>query len=185
MKLSVSLSALLYPPAPPRIECVTTREKNSTGRMPSWTVSASANFSPRSLRIYAYDLLDFAPLVRTATISRLPRSPSPRSSHMFVINSSRIPKPNPADGESSPGYGAWLLSLPHWARNSQPARSTCQRCYTNDRPLGYGRPRRAIARGLHLKQDRRVIVPLSAGEVAKFWQSFRTYRDLLLVGLML
>jgi integrase len=28
-------------------------------------------------------------------------------------------------------------------------------------------------------------VPLSAEEVAKFWQSFRTYRDLALVGLML
>ncbi len=30
-----------------------------------------------------------------------------------------------------------------------------------------------------------MIVPLSAEEVAKFWQSFRTYRDLALVGLML
>jgi integrase len=60
-----------------------------------------------------------------------------------------------------------------------------QRCYTKRSPLGYGRPRRAIARGLRLKQDRRVIVPLSSEEVAKFWQSFRTYRDLLLVGLML
>src|SRR5262249_26504114 len=39
--------------------------------------------------------------------------------------------------------------------------------------------------GLRLKQDRRVIVPLSADEVANFWQSFRTCRDLALVGLML
>jgi site-specific recombinase XerD len=60
-----------------------------------------------------------------------------------------------------------------------------QRRYTKRSPLGYGRPRRAIARGLRLKQDRRVIVPLSSEEVAKFWQSFRTYRDLALVGLML
>jgi site-specific recombinase XerD len=30
-----------------------------------------------------------------------------------------------------------------------------------------------------------VIVPLSAEEVAKFWQSFHTFRDLALVGLML
>jgi site-specific recombinase XerC len=42
-----------------------------------------------------------------------------------------------------------------------------------------------VARGLRLKQERRVIMPLSAEEVAKFWQSFRTYRDLALVGLML
>jgi integrase/recombinase XerD len=60
-----------------------------------------------------------------------------------------------------------------------------QRRYMKRSPLGYGRPRPAVARGLRLKQDRRVIVPLSAEEVAKFWQSFRTYRDLGLVGLML
>jgi integrase len=60
-----------------------------------------------------------------------------------------------------------------------------QRRYTKRSPLGYGRPRRAITRGLRLKQDRRLIVPLSSAEVAKFWQSLRTYRDLALVGLML
>jgi integrase len=60
-----------------------------------------------------------------------------------------------------------------------------QRRYTQRFPLSGGRPRPAVARGLRLKQDRRVIVPLSSEEVAKFWQSFRTYRDLALVGLML
>jgi integrase/recombinase XerD len=57
--------------------------------------------------------------------------------------------------------------------------------YTKRSPLGYGRPHCAVARGLRLKPNRRVVVPLSAEEVAKFWQSFRTYRDLALVGLML
>ena len=60
-----------------------------------------------------------------------------------------------------------------------------QRRYTKRSPLGYGRPRPAIARGLRLKEDRRVIVPLTTEEVAKFWGTFRTYRDLGLVGLML
>jgi integrase len=60
-----------------------------------------------------------------------------------------------------------------------------QRRYTKCSPLGYGRPRPAIARGLRLKQHRRVIVPLTAEEVAQFWGSFRTYRDLGFVGLML
>jgi integrase len=60
-----------------------------------------------------------------------------------------------------------------------------QRTYTKRSPLGYGRPRRAVALGLRLRQPRRVIVPLSAEEVAKFWRSFRTFRDLALVGLML
>ena len=38
---------------------------------------------------------------------------------------------------------------------------------------------------LRLKQTRRIMVPLSAEEVAKFWGGFRTFRDLALVGLML
>jgi len=42
-----------------------------------------------------------------------------------------------------------------------------------------------LALGLRLKEPRRVIVPLSAAEVATFWNSFRTFRDLALVGLML
>jgi integrase len=42
-----------------------------------------------------------------------------------------------------------------------------------------------VVSGLRLKQLRRVIVPLSADEVAKFWGSFRSFRDLALVGLML
>ena len=51
--------------------------------------------------------------------------------------------------------------------------------------MGYGRTRRAVAVGLKLRQPRRVIVPLSAEQVAQFWQSFRTFRDLALVALML
>ena len=42
-----------------------------------------------------------------------------------------------------------------------------------------------MAFGLRLKQPRRVIQPLSAEQVAKFWESFSTFRDLAVVGLML
>ena len=42
-----------------------------------------------------------------------------------------------------------------------------------------------MALGLRLRQPQRVVVPLSADEVAKFWHSFHTFRDLALVGLML
>jgi integrase/recombinase XerD len=38
---------------------------------------------------------------------------------------------------------------------------------------------------LRLKQPRRLMMPLSTAEVARFWQSFRTSRDLAMVGLML
>ena len=42
-----------------------------------------------------------------------------------------------------------------------------------------------MAFGLRLKQPRRVVQPLSAEQVAKFWESLRTFRDLAVVGLML
>jgi integrase len=52
------------------------------------------------------------------------------------------------------------------------------------RPIGLGRPRVAMSR-LRVKAPKRNIVPLSVDEVARFWSSFRTARDLAIVGLML
>ena len=52
------------------------------------------------------------------------------------------------------------------------------------RPMGLGRPRLAMSR-LRVKTPKRNIVPLSVDEVARFWSSFRTSRDLAIVGLML
>jgi len=59
------------------------------------------------------------------------------------------------------------------------------RSYWTQSSLGYGRSQRRIASGLRLKQPQRIIRPLSTEEVAKFWGSFRTSRDLALVALML
>src|SRR5205809_3471973 len=52
------------------------------------------------------------------------------------------------------------------------------------RPMGLGRPRVAMS-WLRVKVPKRNIVPLSVDEVARFWSSFRTSRDLAIVGLML
>ena len=52
-------------------------------------------------------------------------------------------------------------------------------------PLGYGRGRVSVATDLKLKVPQRVIVPLAAEQVARFWSSFRTARDLAIVALML
>jgi integrase len=52
------------------------------------------------------------------------------------------------------------------------------------RPMGLGRPRMAMSR-LRVKVPKRNIVPLSVNEVARFWSSFRTSRDLAIVGVML
>jgi integrase/recombinase XerD len=52
------------------------------------------------------------------------------------------------------------------------------------RAMGLGRPRVAMSR-LRVKAPKHKIVPLSVDEVARFWSSFRTARDLAIVGLML
>lgn len=61
-----------------------------------------------------------------------------------------------------------------------------QRTWYRRSPLGYGRGRVAAAPAdLKLKVPQRVIAPLSAEQVARFWRSFRTARDLGIVALML
>lgn len=61
-----------------------------------------------------------------------------------------------------------------------------QRSWYRRSPLGYGRGRVATAPAdLKLKVPQRVIVPLSTEQVARFWRSFRTARDLAIVALLL
>ena len=59
-----------------------------------------------------------------------------------------------------------------------------QNWYWRQSRLGYGRPRPALTQ-LRVKTPKRVVVPLSVEEVARFWSSFRTSRDVAIVGLML
>jgi integrase len=59
-----------------------------------------------------------------------------------------------------------------------------QYAYWRPALLGAGRPLPALSR-LRVRTPRRVVVPLSVDEVAGFWASFRTSRDLAIVGLML
>jgi integrase len=56
--------------------------------------------------------------------------------------------------------------------------------FMHRRPMGLGRPRFEIGR-LRVKEPKLNIVPLSVDEVARFWSSFRSARDLAIVGLML
>jgi integrase len=52
------------------------------------------------------------------------------------------------------------------------------------RPMGLNRPRVAMSR-LRVREPKLNIVPLSVNEVARFWRSFRTARDLAIVAMML
>jgi integrase len=71
--------------------------------------------------------------------------------------------------------------------DDMPHGSSCrvERTWLRRSPLGYGLGRVAVAPGLKVKVPQRVIVPLSTEEVARFWSSFRTARDLAMVALML
>lgn len=139
--------------------------------------------SLRSLRAYAYDLLHFARWLEEA-----PR-PLPEITESTLLDYvhhqlDREPKPSAPTVNHRLGVVHCLYRF-HFGQEIPAGQSHFQRSYTMRSPLGYGRPRRTVALGLHLRQPRRVVVPLSADEVAKFWRSFRTFRDLALVGLML
>jgi site-specific recombinase XerD len=56
--------------------------------------------------------------------------------------------------------------------------------YWRRSPLGFSRPRPALSQ-LRVNEPKRIVMPLSVDEVSRFWSSFRTSRDLAIVGLML
>ena len=182
MKLSV-----VYQPA---VSASTSlyRVRDNEGRELDWANAfldgqRLRQLSPRSLRIYAYDLLDFA---RWFEPQHRPLAEITESTLVDYVRHQldQDPKPRPQTVNHRLGTVRCCYRF-HTGQEISAGTVHFQRRYMKRSSLGYGRPRPAIARGLHLKQDRRVIVPLSSEEVAKFWQSFRTYRDLALVGLML
>jgi site-specific recombinase XerD len=138
--------------------------------------------SPRSLRAYAYDLLHFLrwwgndhPL-SALTESLLLRY----AGHQLE----QIPKPTPQTVNHRLCVIHCLYRF-HFGREIPGGEVHFKHTYTTRSPLGVGGPRRASTSRLRLKQPRPVVVPLTAEEVACFWRSFDTFRDLALVGLML
>jgi len=137
-----------------------------------------------SLRAYAYDLLHFARwwLQKPAP----PLSEITESTLLDYVRHQLDQEPRPTPQTVNHRLAA-VRNLYRFHQGSEIPADRCrfQRAYRTRSPLGYGRPHRRVAVGLRLRQPRRVIVPLSAEEVARFWHSFRTFRDLAIVGLML
>ena len=182
MKLSV-----VYQPAAPA-STSPYRVRDEQGRELDWANvfldgQRLRQLSPRSLRIYAYDLLDFA---RWFELQHQPLAEITESTLVDYVRHQlgQQPKPTPQTMNHRLGTVRCCYRF-HTGQEIPAGKVHFQRRYTQRFPLGCGRPRPAVARSLRLRQNRRVIVPLSSEEVAKFWQSFRTYRDLALVGLML
>ena len=182
MKLSV-----LYRPVVPA-STSPYRVRDEQGRELDWANAfldgqRIRQLSACSLRIYAYDLLDFA---RWFELQHQPLAGITESTLVDYVRHQLEQQPRPAPQTVNHRLGTVRCCYRfHTGQEIPDGKVHFLRRYTKRSRLSYGQPRPAVARGLRLKQDRRVIVPLSSEEVAKFWQSFRTYRDLALVGLML
>jgi integrase/recombinase XerD len=139
--------------------------------------------SPRSLRAYAYDLLHFARWLQSAAKTFVEITEATLLDYVrHQLN--QQPQPTPQTVNHRLTVIRCLYRF-HHGQEIPAGNSHFQRVYTTRCPVGYGRPHRAIAFGLRIKQPRRVIQPLSAEQVAQFWASFRAFRDLAVVGLML
>jgi site-specific recombinase XerD len=144
---------------------------------------------PLSLRSYAYAVLHF--------VRWWSRQPGVDAHHFVAAQFTEStlvdyvrdhldqqPKPSP---ECVNQHSMMLRRLFrfHFQQDLPHAPYQLQRAYWRRAPMGYGRGRMALAADLRLKVPPRVMVPLSAEQVARFWGSFRSSRDIAMVALML
>jgi len=140
--------------------------------------------SLRSLRAYAFDLLHFA-----RWWWQDPTRPLSEITESTLLDYVRHqldqqPKPAPQTVNHRLTVIRNLYRFHHGC--AIPAgQSHMQHTYKVRSPLGSGRSHQRVAVGLRLRQPRCVVVPLSVEEVATFWRSFHSFRDLAIVGLML
>jgi integrase/recombinase XerD len=138
-----------------------------------------------TLRSYAYDLLHFLRWwVRVTHTTVITEKTLTESTLLDYIRFQTNQQPQPAAASINRRVGiaerALRLAFPHAQTPFVPG---FQYGYWRPLPLGTGwRP--ALSR-VRVRTPKRAIVPLSAEEVAHFWASFRTSRDLAIVGLML
>lgn len=136
--------------------------------------------SLRSLRAYAYDLLHFA------RWTPHPLSTLTESTLLDYVRYQldQLPQPKPQTVNHRLTVVRCLYRF-HQGGEIPSATAHLQRVCIKRSPLGYGRPRAAMVARLRLLQPRPVVTPLTAQQVETFWNSFRTVRDLAMVGLML
>jgi integrase/recombinase XerD len=144
------------------------------------------SFSPRSVRSYGYDLLNFTRWWCQRKSPSLLRLNESRLRDYVRYQLESLPKPTPQTINHRLTVVRGLYRF-HYARELPRGCGSIDFMHKTQRlfrPFGYGRPRRVVG-GLRLRQTRRVVVPLSAEEISRFWASFHTYRDLSVTALML
>ena len=139
-----------------------------------------------TLRSYAMDLLHFlrwwATVHCTAAVNE---SALTETTLLDYVRFQSGQQPRPAAATINRRVGAVERAL----RNEFPAMAAplvpgFHHFYWRRSPLGYSRARLGLTR-LRVNEPQRILMPLSVDEVAQFWTSFRTSRDLAIVGLML
>ena len=139
--------------------------------------------SPRSLRAYAFDLLHFARWA--AGYWPQPLSDLTQDVLQEYVRHQLDHPPRPAASTINRRLTVMRALWRFHFASDVPGSERFPRAYFTRSPLGYGRPGSAISYGLRLTEPHRIILPLSADDVSRFWHSFRHHRDLALVGLML
>jgi site-specific recombinase XerD len=135
-----------------------------------------------SLRAYAYDLLNVAHWLSARSIELATLNESALLDYLtFQMAGKRNPAPRTINHRLSVLHCVYRF---HYACELPPRDASRSRDRTNAAPFGYRRTRRGLRR-LRVRLPRRVVVPLTSDEVAQFWSSFRTFRDLSIVALML
>jgi integrase len=182
---------VIYPPTSNNAQSPVRVVEQSTGRGVGWINryldrEYVRRLADGSLRLYAHDLLHFvrwwAGIHQTGDVLERELTESTLLEYLR-FQSALQPRP------SGSTINARIAVADRALRNEFPD-APCQiargfhQAYLRRRPMSLARPRWAISR-LRVKEPKRSIVPLSIDEVARFWSSFRTTRDLAIVGLMI
>ncbi|MDR3555904.1 MAG: tyrosine-type recombinase/integrase [Syntrophobacteraceae bacterium] len=136
--------------------------------------------SLHSLRTYAFNLLSLARWFATASVELCDLTPVRLSDYIrFQLNQQPRPSAQTVNQRLSVANAVYRFHYGDDATQDHGPNN-----YTRPLPFSYSWRWRAVNR-LRIKMPRKVVIPLTSQEVADFWSSFRTFRDVALVALML
>ena len=182
---------LVYPPTSSNGQSPVRVVEQTSGREVGWINrfldrEYVRRLADKTLRTYAHNLLHFVrwweSLHHTGDVVEGDLAESTLLDYV-KFQSSQLPRPSGSTINDR-------IAVVDRALHNQFPDAPCQmargfhQAFLRRGPMGLGRPRMATSR-VRVKEARRTIIPLSVDEVARFWSSFHTARDLAIVGLML
>ena len=182
---------VIYQPSSPNAKSPVRVVELNTGREIGWINryldrEYVRRLADKTLRVYAYNLLYFVRwwegIHHTGDVREAELTESTLREYL-CYQSSLQPRPSGSTINDRVAIAERALRNEFPDAPCQLARGFHQ-AFLQRGPMGLGRPRMSASR-IRVKSAKRQIVPLSIDEVARFWSSFRTARDLAIVGLML